>query len=186
MGATEGIIKINKGQLISLSEQQLVDCVGGNSRGCGGGFIDEAFQFMKENGGIATEESYPYKAIDGACNKAATSAVMITDYKGVPANSESSLLAAVANQPVSVAINAAGRDFRFYSGGVFTGQCGTDLDHAVTVIGYGAESDGAKYWLVKNSWGTSWGEGGYGKMQRDVAAAEGLCGIAMKASYPIV
>lgn len=187
IGATEGIIMIKQGNLTPLSEQQLVDCVtGGNTHGCNGGFMDDAFQYMIQNGGVASENSYPYKQVDGMCNMAASSVATIAGYVDVPANSESALLAAVASQPVSVAIDGASRDFKFYSGGVFTGQCGTDLDHAVTAIGYGTETDGTKYWLVKNSWGETWGEGGYAKMQRDVGAPEGLCGIAMKASYPTV
>ncbi|KAF5943430.1 hypothetical protein HYC85_017507 [Camellia sinensis] len=99
---------------------------------------------------------------------------------------EQALLQAVANQPISVAIEGSGSDFKFYSSGVFTGNCGTNLDHTVTIVGYGATSDGTKYWLVKNSWGSRWGENGYMKIERDVAANEGLCGIAMQASYPIV
>ncbi|KAF8391247.1 hypothetical protein HHK36_023549 [Tetracentron sinense] len=99
-------------------------------------------------------------------------------------NSEKALLKAVANQPVSVAIDASGSDFQFYSSGVFTGECGTSLDHGVTAVGYGTSADGTKYWLVKNSWGTEWGVDGYIMMQRDVDASEGLCGIAMEASYP--
>lgn len=102
----------------------------------------------------------------------------------MPKNSESTLVQAVANQPVSVAIEASGSDFQHYSSGVFNGPCGTRLDHGVTVVGYGTTDDGTKYWLVKNSWGSSWGEEGYIRMQRDIKAPEGLCGIAMQASYP--
>ena len=129
---------------------------------------------LSNNGGLATEASYPYKAADGAC-KTKKSVATITGYEDVPANSESSLLKAVAKQPVSAAIDAGGSDFQNYSSGVFTAEWGTELDHGVTAVGY---------WLVKNSWGTSWGQKGYMKMQRDVDAEVGLCGIAMQASYP--
>ncbi|KAF8413408.1 hypothetical protein HHK36_001390 [Tetracentron sinense] len=111
-------------------------------------------------------------------------AAKINGFEDVPSNSEKALLKAVANQPVSVAIDASGSDFQFYSSGVFTGECGTSLDHGVTAVGYGTSADGTKYWLVKNSWGTEWGVDGYIMMQRDVDASEGVCGIAMEASYP--
>ncbi|CAB4303749.1 unnamed protein product [Prunus armeniaca] len=94
------------------------------------------------------------------------------------------LLSSVAHQPVSVAIDASGSDFQFSSSGVFTGACGTRPDHGIAAVSYGVSNDGTKYWLVKNSWGTEWGEEGYTRMQRDVDAAEGHCGIAMSASYP--
>ncbi|RZC09533.1 KDEL-tailed cysteine endopeptidase CEP1 [Glycine soja] len=90
----------------------------------------------------------------------------------------------VANNPVSVAIDASGSDFQFYKSGVFTGSCGTELDHGVTAVGYGVSDDGTEYWLVKNSRGTEWGEEGYIRMQRGVDSEEALCGIAVQASYP--
>ncbi|THU44940.1 hypothetical protein C4D60_Mb02t12670 [Musa balbisiana] len=112
-------------------------------------------------------------------------AVVIDGYEDVPVNDEDALLRAVANQPVSAAIEASGRDFQFYSEGVFTGSCGTELDHGVAIVGYGTSKDGMKYWIVKNSWGPEWGEEGSVRMQRGISACEGLCGIAMEASYPL-
>jgi len=164
-----------------------VDCdKSGEDQGCEGGYMEDGFEFIVKNKGIATEATYPYDAADGTCNsqKEASRAAKITGYEKVPANSEMALLKAVANQPISVSIDASGYAFQLYSSGVFTGECGTDLDHGVTAVGYGTTSDGTKYWLVKNSWGTSWGDSGYIMMERDVAAKEGLCGIAMDSSYP--
>ncbi|XP_060189910.1 ervatamin-B-like [Lycium barbarum] len=186
VAAIEGINKIKTGRLISLSEQELVDCDTGSNEGCEGGFMDYAFKFIK-NHGITSEYNYPYKGINSTCqkNKIFNHVAKISGYEDVPANSESALLKAVASQPVSVAIDASGSDFQFYSSGVFTGHCGIELDHGVTAVGYGQTVGGMKYWIVKNSWGTSWGERGYIRMQRDVNAKGGLCGIAKKASYPI-
>ncbi|GKA61249.1 senescence-specific cysteine protease SAG39-like protein [Tanacetum coccineum] len=187
IAATEGITQISTGKLISLSEQELVDCDrSGQDQGCGGGYMDGGFTFIVKNKGINTEAAYPYQAADATCNtkEEAIHAATITGHEDVPVNSESALLKAVAMQPVSVAIDASGFDFQLYSSGVFNGTCGTELDHGVTAVGYGTTADGIKYWLVKNSWGTSWGEDGYIRMIRDVEAKEGICGIAMMASYP--
>ncbi|OMO65352.1 hypothetical protein COLO4_31308 [Corchorus olitorius] len=190
VAAIEGITQLKKGKLISLSEQQLVDCdINGEDQGCEGGLMDNAFEFIiKTNrGGLTTESNYPYQGTQGPCKKKkeATQAATITGYEDVPVNNEKALLQAVTRQPVSVAIEGSGFFFQFYDSGIFTGECGTYLDHAVTAIGYGTSSDGTKYWLVKNSWGSSWGEKGYMRLMRDVPAKQGLCGVAMKASYPI-
>ncbi|CAI0384772.1 unnamed protein product [Linum tenue] len=186
VAAVEGITKISTGKLVSLSEQELIDCDNtGNDQGCNGGLMDGAFQFVKAKG-LTTESNYPYTAADGTCSttKTTSPATKISGYEDVPANDEQALLKAAANQPISVAIDASGSAFQFYSSGVFTGECGTNLDHGVAVVGYGTSDGGIKYWLVRNSWGTSWGDQGYIKMQRDVGPKQGMCGIAMSASYP--
>ncbi|CAD6335698.1 unnamed protein product [Miscanthus lutarioriparius] len=186
VAAMEGINKIVTGKLVELSEQELIDC-DHKSHGCSGGRMDYAFQWVISNGGIDTEADYPFTGRDGTCdaNKIKKKVVSISSYKRVlPANNEKALQAAVAHQPVSVAIEAGGRSFQHYKSGVFDGVCGTKLDHGVTAVGYGSEN-GKDYWIVKNSWGTRWGEAGYIRMRRNVAAPTGKCGIAMDTYYPV-
>ncbi|CAI5506810.1 unnamed protein product [Closterium sp. Naga37s-1] len=175
------INKIVTGELISLSEQELVDCDTKKDQGCGGGLMDFAFEFIIKNGGLDTEEDYPYDATAHKCNKAKmnTHVVTIDDYEDVPSNSEAGLKKALAAQPVSVAIEADRREFQFYSSGIFDGECGTDLDHGVLAVGYGTEN-GTDYWIVKNSWGPRWGDHGFIRLVRNVEAEEGQCGIAMQ------
>ncbi|KAJ6798868.1 thiol protease SEN102-like [Iris pallida] len=186
IASVEGINKIKTNQLVPLSEQQLVDCDTDQNQGCNGGLMDYAFEFIKSNGGITSESAYPYTAEQGSCASESSAPVVTIDgYQNVPANNEAALMKAVANQVVSVAIEASGMAFQFYSEGVFTGSCGTELDHGVAVVGYGATRDGTKYWIVRNSWGAEWGEKGYIRMQRGIRASHGLCGIAMEPSYPV-
>ncbi|KAJ4700516.1 Cysteine Protease [Melia azedarach] len=125
--------------------------------------------------------------MQGTCDaqKAATAAARISKFEDLPENDEQALLNAVSMHPVSVCIEGGGQDFQNYRSGVFNGQCGTQCDHAVTLIGYGTSEDGMKYWLIKNSWGETWGENGYMRIQRDAGVSGGLCGIATRSSYPV-
>ena len=187
-GAIEGAWSISTGQLIDLSEQEMVDCATGisyGSRGCSGGTMEGAFKFVIANGQCSLA-SYPYTAKDGTCQKCSAVA-KITSCSDVKPNDQISLKAAVAQQPVAVAIEADTRYFQSYSSGILTStSCGTTLDHGVLVVGYG-EENGQKYWLVKNSWGTSWGDKGYVKIARSESANDaGICGIAMDPSFPSV
>ena len=136
----EGITQLTAGKLISLSEQEMVDCdTSGEDQGCEGGLMDSTFQFIQDNHGLTTGASYLYKGVDGTwnTNQEEKHAATINGHEDVPSNNEQALLKAVSRQPVSVAIDAGGSDFQFYSSGVFTGAYGTSLDHGVTVIGYG-------------------------------------------------
>ncbi|WCJ28574.1 xylem cysteine peptidase 1 [Euphorbia peplus] len=185
VAAVEGINQIVTGNLTSLSEQELIDCDTTFNSGCHGGLMDYAFEYIINNGGLHKENDYPYIMEEGTCDekRGEMDIVKIDGYHDVPENDEASLVKALAHQPVSVAIEASGRDFQFYSGGVFNGHCGTELDHGVAAVGYGT-SKGLDYIIVKNSWGSSWGEKGFIRMKRNTGKAEGLCGINKMASYP--
>ncbi|EDL93863.1 rCG24278 [Rattus norvegicus] len=187
VGSLEGQIFKKTGKLVSLSEQNLVDCSWSyGNLGCNGGLMEFAFQYVKENRGLDTGESYAYEAQDGLCRyNPKYSAANVTGFVKVPL-SEDDLMSAVASVgPVSVGIDSHHQSFRFYSGGMYyEPDCSsTEMDHAVLVVGYGEESDGGKYWLVKNSWGEDWGMDGYIKMAKD---QNNNCGIATYAIYPTV
>jgi C1A family cysteine protease len=191
-GAVEGAWAISSGKLVDLSEQELVDCATGfsyGSHGCSGGQMEGAFKFIIENGQCSLS-SYQYISgttkTGGVCQKCSAVA-HISSCSDVKPNDQNSLKAAVTQQPVAIAIEADTRYFQSYSSGVLTSSsCGTNLDHGVLIVGYGTEN-GIDYWLVKNSWGTSWGDNGYVKIARSKSTSDpGICGIAMNPSFPSV
>ncbi|GMJ07297.1 hypothetical protein like AT3G45310 [Hibiscus trionum] len=186
-GALEAAYHQAFGKGISLSEQQLVDCAGAfNNFGCHGGLPSQAFEYIKYNGGLDTEESYPYTARNGLCKYSPENvAVKVIDSVNITLGSEDELKHAVAVvRPVSVAFQVV-TSFRFYKSGVYTSDtCGNtpmDVNHAVVAVGYGVEN-GVPYWLIKNSWGARWGDNGYFKMEM----GKNMCGVATCASYPVV
>jgi cathepsin L len=173
-GAVEGMNAVKHGSLISLSEQQMVDCSTANY-GCGGGWPYKAMQYVAGSP-LEREGDYPYTARDGGCAyNRAKAAEGDSGYQAVAANNAGALQAAVNGYPVSVLIEADRAVFQSYTGGIIgpNSGCGTNLDHAVLLVGYDATS-----WIVKNSWGASWGEGGYVRLQITGNDA-GTCGVQM-------
>lgn len=196
-GALEGAYFLKYGTLLSFSEQQLVDCDtflnGGKDHGCNGGLMDNAFNWIKKNGGLCSEQDYPYVSgttkTSGTCQTTCpiNSDSKIQGFVDVHANSENAMLVALAKQPIAVAIEADQPAFQLYKSGVFTGSCGTKLDHGVLVVGYGTDN-ALDYYTVKNSWGTTWGESGYIRLGRGSTYNNGAgqCGILMEGSYPLL
>jgi C1A family cysteine protease len=187
-GSLEGRTQIATGQLTALSEQQFVDCdTKFGDQGCNGGLMDNAFQYAMQ-ADICTESSYSYKGKGGSCKESSCTVALkksqITGYQDVAGN-EQALAEAVSQGPVSVAVCAV-TIFQFYNKGVVTSNlCGAMLDHGVLAVGYGTDS-GTKYWKVKNSWGKSWGENGYIRLQKG-KGGKGECGILSgPPSYPVI
>ena len=189
-GAIEGQYAIKTKKLVSLSEQNLIDCSSkwGNY-GCNGGDQESAFNYTRDNGGIDTEKSYLYEAVDSTCRFSAKSiGATVTGFVRIPYGNESALLEAVTTVgPIAVSIDASNDTFQQYNGGVYYNpECSSsflDLDHAVLVVGYGTLLNGQDYWLVKNSWGADWGMDGYIRMARN---KNNHCGIVTSAVYPTV
>lgn len=187
----ESVWAISKGNLLDLSEEFLVDCasgVGYFNMGCNGGQPDSALKYMINNG-QCSESSYPYTSgvtkTAGACQKCTSAGVSFSSCHDVKPNDQVSLKAAVSQQPVVIAIEADTRYFQSYSSGILTDgiKCGTNLDHAVEIVGYGSEN-GIDYWKVRNSWSSTWGEGGYVRIQKSSSTNDiGVCGISAEPSY---
>lgn len=186
----ESVWAISSGKLLDLSEEYLVDCatgVGYFNLGCNGGQPDSALKYMINNG-QCTEASYPYTAgttkTAGSCQKCTSASVSFSSCSDVAPNNQVALAAAVAKQPVVIAIEADTRYFQSYSGGILDStSCGTNLDHAVEIVGYGTEK-GTDYWIVRNSWGSSWGEQGYVRIKKTSSTNDiGICGVAAEPSF---
>ena len=186
IGAVESAWAIKHNILYNLSEQQLIDCSNEN-HGCEGGSMDLAFEYMKNNS-ICNNISYPYTANDNMCQKDCNGLVEIKDYMDINRNNMESLMKAVSKTPVSVAIQANKRSFQLYQNGIYSDpDCGYNLDHGVLLVGYGYDKlYDLDYWIIKNSWGKSWGENGYIRLLKDDSDSRGQCGIAMLPSIPIV
>eukprot|EP01025_Chloroclados_australasicus_P027802 TRINITY_DN2750_c2_g1_i1.p2 TRINITY_DN2750_c2_g1~~TRINITY_DN2750_c2_g1_i1.p2 ORF type:complete len:465 (-),score=50.01 TRINITY_DN2750_c2_g1_i1:323-1717(-) len=187
IAAVESINALYGEPLVSLSEQEVMDCDAVDDS-CEGGLMDNAFDFVIGNGGVDTLEDYQYIAEDEKCdvNKEGRKVVTIQGYQDVPKNNETALMQAAANQVIAIAIEADQMPFFLYVGGIFDDECGTILDHGVDIVGYGVDEDfGVDYWIIRNSWGIGWGDNGYIKMRKDIETPEGMCGLAMQPSFPI-
>ncbi|XP_030750820.1 cathepsin L1-like [Sitophilus oryzae] len=189
-GAIEGHWFRKTGKLVDVSEQDFVDCTPSDDGdgGCQTGYTDAAFEYARKRSGVNSEDAYPYEAKEGKCRHVNGSSVARTAGYAEVAPNEKALEEAVGTLgPIAAAIDASKTGFQFYSDGVYLDpECGNttdDINHAVLIVGYGQESDGKKYWIVKNSYGPDWGQGGYIKMAKD---AGNHCGIALQASYPLV
>jgi len=192
-GALEGAYFVKNGNLETFSEQQLLDCDsfknGGRDMGCNGGLMDHAFTWIEKNGGLCSEADYPYVSGEtkttGTCKKSCSliEKSKITSFVDVEPSSDIAMMRALSQQPVSIAIEADQREFQLYKSGIFTGVCGNKLDHGVLVVGYGPD-----YYLVKNSWGLSWGDGGFIKLGLgpEFNNGDGQCGMLLQGSYPLL
>lgn len=185
-GSLEGRWQIASGRLVPLSEQQLVDCDHDWDYGCGGGEPEDSMSFAQKTD-LCIESSYPYIVDDAQCHAAGCEVGLhqgsITGHILVDRYDKDAMMEAVSEGPVSVGVDAM--LYQRYTGGILDDNCGTSIDHAVLLVGYGSESS-LDYWLVKNSWGDSWGETGYIRMCRGCGMSSGECGILKQGVYPVM
>ncbi len=200
--AVETALAIKSGKLTKMSEQEIVDCStiknGGPNMGINGGQIAPTFTWIGKTGGLCTEQAYPYVSgttkTTGTCQKTCTKVAgsAVSSVVNVKPKSDADLMTALTKTIVSVAIEADQSSFQLYKSGVFTGKCGTNLDHAVALVGYGT-MNGLDYYLLRNSWGL-WGQNGYMMIARGLDPAtgkpyndnSGQCGLLLEASYPVM
>lgn len=201
IGVTECIVAMATGKPISLSEQQLIDCDKGApwyDLGCDGGDFEGGVDYIVANGGIDTEEDYPYLAHDDKCIRKkeghGPKASALDGFAHVPVQNETAIAQAVSQHPVAVAVCCGDYidNWHAYTGGIFEipgvdipGGCTDPLDHAVVIVGYGTTEEGQDYWIIKNSWGLAWGEKGFFKVRRNVGAPLAAFGLATQPGYPI-
>jgi C1A family cysteine protease len=201
--AVETALAIKTGVLTKLSEQQIVDCStiknGGPNFGVGGGQIAPTFEWIGKVGGLCTEQAYPYVSgttgKTGTCQKTCSkvSGSAVQSVVNVKPKSDADMMTALSKTVVTIAVEGDESTFQLYKSGVFTGKCGTTLDHAVALVGYGSQS-GLDYYILRNSWGQSWGQSGYMLIGKgnDPATGKpynngaGQCGLLMEGSYPVV
>jgi cathepsin L len=184
-GALEGAWAIKNNELLSLSEQQLIDCsLSYGNLACKGGLMDNAFEYAIDKG-MCIETDEPYEANLESC-KVCQPEAYFSGCIDVPEGNQLKLKEAVSNGPVSIAIEADTSVFQHYTSGIISSsKCGKNLDHGVLIVGYGIEND-VPYWIVKNSWGEKWGDNGYVRLLRSESVNDdGVCGLAMSASQPI-
>ncbi|KAN0033323.1 hypothetical protein ACTA71_002747 [Dictyostelium dimigraforme] len=188
LGSLEGHFFLKYGELLDLSEQNLVDCATPfGPHGCKTGWMHDAFKYIISSGGVNKDSEYPYIAKDGVCKfNESEKVAKVSGFVMIPKFSEEALAEAIALYgPVAVPIDTSTKEFQHLSGGIYYSEnCNPyNTVHAVLAVGYGTDENGTDYFTMKNSWGNSWGEDGYLKVKRGV---QGKCGIVTAASYPIV
>jgi len=184
--ALEGAYYIATGSLLEFSEQQLVDCAkfSYGNLGCNGGLQENAFNYYESHDAILRAD-YPYTAKNGSCqyDSLPKTTIEVGNYTNIRARSSSQTMAGLAKQPLSVSIEADKAVFQLYKTGVFdSASCGTNLDHAVALVGYGSEG-GQDYYILRNSWGNTWGDQGYMKIANN-GDGLGICGVQSDPLYP--